>query len=115
VAVFRQDASWLILGAMIPAASGLGPRNTLTGTALISFTGKNSDATTVVNFGLAFPVAPVVTANIDSGAGPTARWVPRPISITTTGFTMFVFHASDATTTFTWASVPVSWTATARS
>jgi hypothetical protein len=81
------------------------------GTVSMSFTTLNS-STASVSFGFTFPAAPRVLGNIDSGAGSTAGWVARPISITTTGFTMFVFQA--AGTTSTWAAIPVNWVATYR-
>lgn len=110
VAVFRQDSSWLVMGAIAPPASGLAPRNIDTGTVLMSFTAVTS-ATAAVTFDAPFPAAPMVATNIDSGAGATAQWSSRAISITTTGFTMFVFAAAAGT----WSNVPVSWSATARS
>lgn len=84
---------------------------TRTGTVNMSFGVANS-STTAVNFGYTFPSEPVVLGNINSGAGATARWVARPITVTTTGFTMFVFSASSDTST--WTDVPVNWTATYR-
>lgn len=78
------------------------------GTTNMSFTTVNA-STQAVNFGFTFPAVPRVFANIDSGAGVTSRWVPRPINITTTGFTMFVFSASADTST--WVDVPVNWVA----
>jgi hypothetical protein len=61
--------------------------------------------TTVVAFGVTFPAAPNVHLNLNSGAGPTAGWGERAISISTTGFTIFGFGASS---TFTGA---YQWTA----
>lgn len=81
---------------------------TRVGTVNMSFTALSS-STQVVNFGFTFPAEPRVFGNINSGAGATSRWVARPINITTTGFTMFVFSADGATNT--WASIPVNWTA----
>jgi hypothetical protein len=107
VAVFRQDSSWLILGA-VANTTGWGTR---TGTVNMSVTAAAS-VTQAVSFGVTFAQAPVVVPNIDSGAGVTARWVPRAISIGTTGFTMFLFAADAVAGTF--SNVPVSWVATAR-
>lgn len=78
------------------------------GTVSLSFSGVNS-FTQAVNFGFTFPGVPTVFGNIDSGAGATARWVARPITLTTTGFTMFVFSASSDTAT--WTNIPVNWVA----
>lgn len=81
---------------------------TRTGSINMSFT-TSASSTVAVNFGFTFPGIPKVFANIDTGVGATARWVPRPISLTTTGFTMFVFSAS--TDTSTWVDIPVNWIA----
>lgn len=81
------------------------------GTVLISFT-TLSQSTAVVNFGFTFPTLPTITTNIDSGAGVTARWESRAITITTTGFTMFVYQSQ--ATTATWVDIPVSWVAVYR-
>jgi hypothetical protein len=112
VAVFRQDSSWLVLGA-IGSSGGIGPRGILTGTVVMSFTGVVSSTAPVTFGGLAFPVAPVVFGGIDAGTAPTALWHARPINVTTTGFTMFVFQGTGAIGT--WSNIPVNWTATARS
>lgn len=112
VAVFRQDSSWLVLGA-IPGTSGLTSGATVTGTVSISFTAQNT-TTATVSFGSTFSSPPAVMTNIDSGAGPTARWTSRAINITTTGFTVFAYYAADNTTTATWSNIPISWVATAR-
>lgn len=78
------------------------------GTVSISFVSLS--ATTVsVNFGFTFPTAPTVVTNIDSGVGATARWESRAISITTTGFTMFVYQSQ--ATAGTWTDIPVSYVA----
>lgn len=81
---------------------------TRAGTVNMSFTTLNS-STASVNFGFTFPAVPKVFGNIDTGSGVSARWVARPINITTTGFTMFVFSASSDTST--WVDVPVNWIA----
>jgi hypothetical protein len=68
-----------------------------------------SSSTASVNFGFTFPTVPTVTTNIDSGAAATARWESRAITVTTTGFTMFVY--SSQATTSSWTDVPVSYIA----
>jgi hypothetical protein len=78
------------------------------GSTTIGFTALSS-FTVVVSFGFTFPATPTVVTNIDSGAGPTARWESRAIGLSTTGFTMFVY-ASDSTTD-TWVDIPVSYIA----
>lgn len=85
---------------------------TLPGVALVSFTTLDA-ATQAVNFGFTFPAEPNVHLNINTGTGEAARWHSRAISITTTGFTIFVF-ASEPGDTKTWVDVPVAWTAVYR-
>lgn len=79
------------------------------GTVLVNFTAVGS-FTTIVNFGFTFPTLPAVVTNIDSGAGPTARFETRAITLTTTSFTLFVY-TSVVGATATWVDVPVSWVA----
>lgn len=62
-----------------------------------------------VNFGFTFPGIPKVVTNIDTGAGATARWESRAITVTTTGFTMFVYQSQ--ATAGSWTDVPVNWVA----
>lgn len=78
------------------------------GTALINFTTLSS-FTATVNFGFTFPSAPTVVTNIDVSSGAAARWESRATSITTTGFTMFVYQSQAVTGT--WVDIPVSWIA----
>lgn len=112
VAVFRQDSSWLIMGAIAPPAGGLAPRNTQTGTVLVSIAAATSSLT-AVTFDVPFPVAPVVVPNMDTAPGPSARVGTRAVTITTDGFTLYAFATDNVATTIT--NVPVSYTATARS
>jgi len=79
------------------------------GTVLVNFTSSGS-FTTVVNFGFTFPTVPAVVTNVDSGAGPTARFETRAITLTTSSFTLFVY-TSVVGATATWVDVPVSWIA----
>lgn len=78
------------------------------GTVLMSFTSTNA-ATLIVNYGFTFPGVPMVVTNVDSGAGATARWETRAITINTTGFTLFAYQSQ--ANTGTWTDVPVSWLA----
>lgn len=71
-----------------------------------SFVSQTS-ATAVINFTTAFAVPPQITTNINSGVGATAQWGSRAISISTTGFTLFVFGPSAVT----WSGVEVDWAA----
>lgn len=101
VALLRGESSWLALGVTLaqPMAAEVGQE-------LISFTTQTS-FTVAVTFDRTFPSVPHVFTNITSGAGSTAGWGSRAISVTQTGFTLFVFGSSS-----TWASVPVDWFAT---
>lgn len=78
------------------------------GTIAMSFTSLTA-STAAVNFGFTFPDVPAVCTNIDTGAGATSRWESRAISVTTTGFTMFVYQSQALTST--WTDIPVSWIA----
>ncbi|WP_025620336.1 H-type lectin domain-containing protein [Salinispora cortesiana] len=64
-----------------------------------------------VAFAEPFAATPRVTTQIVSGAGPTARWGSRPINITTTGFTLFVFRGDGVSPGSTWDDIPVQWIA----
>lgn len=70
------------------------------------------DAVTIsVTFTHAFTIAPQVETNISSGAAAVARWGSRATSITTTGFTFFLFAAVGGSTT-SGTNIPLSWVAT---
>lgn len=101
VALLRGESSWLALGRSLSqpmAAEG--------GQESISFTTQTS-FTQAVTFDRVFPSTPHVFTNITSGAGSTAGWGSRAITVTQSGFTIFVFG-----TVSTWAGVPVDWFAT---
>ncbi|MFJ9657623.1 hypothetical protein ACIRPR_06595 [Streptomyces griseoflavus] len=81
------------------------------GTVLVTFTSQTS-WTQAVTFPEAFPTAPAgVVTQIASGAGPTARWGSRAISVTPTGFTLFCFVTDAASAAASWADIPVYWEA----
>lgn len=82
----------------------------LSGTQSVSFTTLNT-FTVAVSFGVTFTSTPRVYTNITSSAGAVSRWMSRAYGVTTTGFTLWVQYASDGTTTSTWSSVSVDWTA----
>jgi hypothetical protein len=84
---------------------------TRTGSVSFTFVTQNA-ATAVVNFGFTFPAIPKVVTNIDTGVGSTARWESRAITVTTTGFTMFVYQSQ--ATNGSWTDVPVNWIAVHR-
>lgn len=62
--------------------------------------------TLAVNYGVTFPAVPNVHVNLNNGAGATANWDVRAISITTTGFTVFAYGPSSTFSTSEWR-----WTA----
>ena len=78
-----------------------------TGGESVAFTTLTS-FTVAVTFSRAFTALPNVHTNIDSGAAPTSQWHSRAISISTTGFTLFLFGPSA-----TWTGYLVQWTAIA--
>ncbi|WP_406420911.1 hypothetical protein [Streptomyces sp. NBC_00842] len=80
------------------------------GTVNVSFTNLTSYQQNVT-FPEAFPVAPIMNAEIASGAGVTGRFEVRPISVTPTGFTLFILLTDTAEGPDTWASIPVHWVA----
>jgi hypothetical protein len=83
-----------------------------TGIETLSFTNRNNHTHAVV-FDTPYAAEPIVNTNIRSGAGATARWISRAITITPQGFTLFVFSASSGNAT--WDDILVSWTAEAQS
>lgn len=78
------------------------------GTNLVNFSTMSS-FTVLVNFSFTFPGTPTVITNIDIGAGSTARWESRAISVSTTGFQIFVYQSQAVSGS--WVDVPVSWIA----
>lgn len=107
VAVFRQDSSWLVLGAVGPA--GMLPGASYAGTASISFASTPSN-TQVVSFGITFPTPPVVVTNINTQSGSVSRWITKATLVTTTGFTLWSQSADSGSAA--WSNVPVDWVAT---
>lgn len=90
---------------------GIPVRGHQSGTELVTFVTQSSFTQAVV-FDVEFPSTPIVTTEIQSGAGVTARWGSRAISVTTTGFTLFVFEGDAADPAQSWTDVPVVWSAT---
>lgn len=80
-----------------------------TGTATVSFTTLTL-TTVAVTFARPFIVAPNVHTNINSGVGTTAGWSSRAFSISTTGFTLFLYAAAGGAAV-TWSNVGVQWSA----
>lgn len=79
------------------------------GTFSTSFAALTS-FTVAVPFNHTFSSIPAVSTNINSGSGTTSHWSSRAFSVTTTGFTLFVYSDTGAAAQ-TWASVPVQWMA----
>jgi hypothetical protein len=75
------------------------------GQNLISFSAQTSFTVAVV-FAVPFSAMPSVHANIDNGTASAASWQSRAISVSTTGFTLFVYGPSS-----TWVNVIVQWSA----
>lgn len=92
----------------ITHASGIPYKPTQTDVESLSF-GPATSFTQAVVFDTAFGVAPNVHTNINSGVAATASWGSRAISVSTTGFTLFVFGPSA-----TWSNVEVQWTAVSK-
>jgi hypothetical protein len=82
------------------------------GTASLTFTTQES-FTASVSFGFTFPAVPTVTTNLRDSSAATARWDSRAITITTTGFTVFVY-SNAAGATSTWSAIPIGWVANYR-
>lgn len=88
-----------------------GPAKALqVGTASVSFTSQTS-FTQTVTFPTAFASTPVVMTNIHTGSGVAGHWSSRAISITPTGFSIFVYSDTGASAA-TWSAIPVQWMAT---
>lgn len=79
-------------------------------TMSVSFTSLTS-TTIAVSFPIAYGagVTPVVTTNIASGSGTTSRWGSRAITVTNTGFTLFLFRGDASDPAETWTNIPVQW------
>lgn len=77
-------------------------------TFLASF-GPVTSVTFPVTFTHAFSAQPCVTTQIMSGAGRTAGWQTRAISVTNAGFTFFLFQPNGVAGT--WVNDQVNWTA----
>ncbi len=82
-------------------------------TESVSSSGAVTSFTTAISFDTAYPsgVVPSVSTNIETGSGTFARWNSRAISVTNTGFTLFVFRGDAADPAATWTNQPVQWIA----
>jgi hypothetical protein len=77
--------------------------------AFLASFGPVTSVTFPVTFTHAFSAAPCVVTQIASGAGRTSGWDSRPISITSTGFTYFLYQVNGVATT--WVNDLCLWTA----
>lgn len=81
----------------------------IAGSVSVSFVTQTSFTVAVV-FPTAFGTVPAVMTNIASGSGTAGHWSSRAISVTTAGFTLFVFADTGAAAQ-TWSNIPVQWIA----
>ncbi|MGW1151964.1 hypothetical protein ACWD45_11885 [Streptomyces rubiginosohelvolus] len=95
---------------MIITDARLNARDYQAGIIVVSFTNLASYTQNIV-FPEAFPVAPIMNAEIAAGAGTTGRFEVRPINVSATGWTLFALLTDTAEGPDTWSSVPVHWTA----
>lgn len=102
------STAWL--AGMTVTAALLNAKDYQAGQLLVSFTSLSS-YTRVEVFPEPFPVAPIMSCEIASGAGVTGRFEARPINITATGWTLFVLITDAAEGVDTWVDQPVHWTA----
>lgn len=109
-----MTAARVTIGGTAPLVVGgdISARNLQSGYVSVSFVAL-SQTTVAVTFPTPFAAGttPNVVPNIASGAGVTARWQPRAINITNTGFTLFVYKGDAADPAQTWSNVAVGWTA----
>lgn len=76
----------------------------------VSFTDLTTHTQTVT-FAASFAAPPHVSTQIVSGSGTTSRWESRPISISATQFTLFLYRGDGSASPSTWSDVPVQWIA----
>lgn len=104
VQVISLRGSLLVLGVVADRAP-MSPQMVKTGATTAGPSGATS-FTTSVSFGVTFPGTPSVHVNMNNGAGATAQWHGRAISVSTTGFTLFGFSTVSSTFSVSW-----QWTA----
>lgn len=81
------------------------------GQALISGSAvaPGAAATLAVPFGRTFTSPPLVQLTMANGPGGSAYLVPRAISTTTTGFTLYVYNTGSVA--WSWTDLAVNWQA----
>lgn len=92
VAVVRQDSTWLGLGRTTDPNSGNFPQFQA-GASDVTVAAATT-ATLAVTFATPFRDVPSVSTNINSGVAATAGWGSRAITVTATGFVIFIFGAA---------------------
>jgi hypothetical protein len=107
VAVFRQDSSWLILGA-IGASLGPQPLPAVSGRTPFTVTAVSNLVIASVPFGVTFGAIPVVAVNLN--ASTAVKWTCRAYNTTLSGFNIWIYSGDGTTASF---NGNVEWTATA--
>lgn len=79
----------------------------------VSFTSLDNYLAPTITFPSVFAAPPRVFVNINSQAGPTARWNGRAVVITATGFRPFLYAGATGDTA-TWSGIEIQWHAIAR-
>lgn len=99
-----DPASWLVIGSV-----NANPITELQAGQISMTVAAAASATQVVTFPQPFAVAPAIATNITSGAAATANWGSRAITVSATGFTMFIFGPVNSfTTTVQWQAQAIS-------
>lgn len=96
-----DPASWLVMGKPSQDTYAI-----QAGELAVSF-GPAAAYTQLVTFARPFQGHPAVSVNIASGAGATAGWIARAISVNASDFTLFLSGGVAATFT----AIPVQWIA----
>lgn len=96
VAMFRQDAAWLILGRTTSPGTGGFPSFQAGATDLTVV--ATTSAVQAVVFATPFRSTPSVSTNFNNGTGATSGWGSRAFNVTAAGFTIFIFGSSSSFT-----------------
>lgn len=108
VAVFRQDSSWLILGA-IGTSLGPQPKAVITGITPFSVSAANNLIIATVSLGATFSAIPIVTTNLN--ASTAVKWSCRAYNTTLSTFNIWLYSGDGTSATFTGN---IEWVATPR-
>lgn len=88
--------------------NGVRPYAMAAGSVTVSLSGTSNGNTSVTFPASRFTATPMVSSNMSSAAGGTQKFVPRLISVSTSGATMYIYTGDSTTAT---ASVNVNWIA----